>query len=129
MNEVLTFTPEGDSLLCLNISITDDNNFENSEMFTLVLIVTDDYSARVIAAEPATVTILDDDIEHIPSLSNNLSAMAIGISMGVALFLFVLMVSGGISCLVITLHRRHRYGLYVFKVCMCGWVGVVSYDG
>ena len=58
VTEVFTFTPEEDSVQCLNISIIDNDHFENSEMFTMLLTVSEDYNSRILIDEPVTVTIL-----------------------------------------------------------------------
>ena len=107
VNEVFTFSPEGDSMHCLNISIIDDEDFESTEIFTLLFTVSEDYNSRVLIDKPATVTILDSDEPVITD--DNLSAMAAGISMGVVFFLLLLVMAGSISCLVMALLRRQRY--------------------
>lgn len=89
---------------CLNISIIDDDSFENSETFTLTLTISEEYNSRVIVNESATVVILENDEQT----GDSLSAMAIGVSMGVVIFLLVLVVAGSISCLVMVLLRRQR---------------------
>ena len=103
MNEVFTFGPGGDSVQCLNISIIDDEQLENTETFTLLLTVSEDYNSRVLIDKPATVSILDNDEQ---TADDNLVAMA----MGIVFFLLVLVMAGSISCVLLMVFlKRQRY--------------------
>jgi hypothetical protein len=102
VNEEFTFGPGGDSVQCLNISIIDDKQVENTEAFTLLLSVSEDYNSRVLIDNPAIISILDND-EQITE--DNLVAVA----MGIVFFLLVLVMIGGISCFVMTFLKRQRY--------------------
>ena len=107
VNEVFSFSPEGDSMQCLNISIIDDEEVENTEIFTLLFTISEDYNSRFLIDRPATVTILDNDEQM--TTDDNANAMAIGLSMSVVFFLFVLVMAGSASCLVMALLRGQRY--------------------
>ena len=60
-SEILTFTPGGDPVQCVAISIIDDTAVEHSEVFSLSLIVLDDQNSQVVIDESASVTVLDND--------------------------------------------------------------------
>ena len=88
---------------CLNISIIDDEQLENTETFTLLLTVSEDYNSRVLVDKLATVSILDNDEQ---TADDNLVAVA----MGIVFFLLVLVMAGSISCLLLmVLLKRQRY--------------------
>ena len=102
VNKYFTFGPGGDSVQCLNISIIDDEQFENTETFTLLLSTSKDYNSLVLIDKPATVSILDNDEQ---TTDDNLVAVA----MGTVFFLLVLVMAGSISCLMMVLLKRQRY--------------------
>ena len=60
VSETLTFVP-GQTTASVSVSIVDDSNIEDTEMFSATLTTTD--PNVVIGADTATVTILDDDRE------------------------------------------------------------------
>ena len=103
VNKYFTFGPGGDSVQCLNISIIDDEQLENTEIFTLLLSTSEDYNSLVLIDKSATVSILDNDKQTITD--DNLVAVA----MGIVFFLLVLVMAGSISCLVMVLLKRQRY--------------------
>ena len=88
---------------CLNISIIDDEQLENTEIFTLLLSTSKDYNSLVLIDKSATVSILDNDEQT--TTNDNLVAVA----MGTVFFLLVLVMAGSISCLVMVLLKRQRY--------------------
>ena len=61
VTETLTFVP-GQTTASVSVSIVEDSNIEDTEMFSATLTTTD--SNVVIGADTATVTILDDDREY-----------------------------------------------------------------
>ena len=103
VNKYFTFSPGGDSVQCLNISIIDDEQFENTETLTLLLSTSEDYNSLVIIDKPATVSILDNDEQTITD--DNIVAVA----MGTVFFLLILVMAGSIFCLVMILLKRQRY--------------------
>ena len=103
VNKNFIFGPGGDSVQCLNISIIDDEQLENTETFTLLLSTSKDYNSLVFIDKSATVSILDNDEQT--TTDDNLVAVA----MGTVFFLLVLVMAGSISCLVMVLLKRQRY--------------------
>ena len=102
MNKNFTFGPGGDSVQCLNIFIIDDEQFENTETFILLLSTSEDYNSLVLIDKPATVSILDNDEQ---TTDDKLVAVA----MGIVFFLLILVMAGSIFCLVMILLKRQRY--------------------
>ena len=59
-NVIVRFEPN-QSVSCVLIDITDDNIFENTEMFEVVIIPPDDSNITVPDDGTTTVTIIDND--------------------------------------------------------------------
>lgn len=59
VSEVLLFTDEGATMLCINIIVVNDDIFEETENFFLALNSSDD--RVILSPSVATIFILDDD--------------------------------------------------------------------